>query len=429
MNKLRNELPASGAAMDTVAPITPRKTTARRVLIVLLIVAAVVGAWWYFTPSGLRIAMRDVRVAPVQRGIFLDQIVLRARALPSKSIVLDSIESGKVEELFVRDGASLKAQQLLFRLSNPQRRLELLARQADRAQQISNLSNLRVVLETTRTAHERRMADLSYDLSEADKNLERTQALAQQGFVGRAALRDAVDKVSNIKRQEAQESHSFEAESVIKTDAVKQMERAIATLDSGLTLMGQALDALTVRAPLAGRLTDFHLQVGETVQLGQHLGRIDDPSTFKVEADIDEFYLPRMKEGQVAQARQGETTYALRVARIFPQVKDGRFKAEFEFSAQQPGGLSPGQTLDVTLALGEPASALLLPNGAYVNDAGAAWLYVLAADGSTATRRPVRLGRRSTAQVEVLSGAQAGERVIISSYAPFGGATSLLLGK
>lgn len=429
MQKLRNELPASGAAMDTVAPIVPRKTTARRVFIVLLVLAGAVFGWRYFTPSGLRIAMKDVRVAQVQRGMFLDQIILRARALPSKSIVLDSIESGKVEELFVRDGAHLKSQQLLFRLSNPQRRLELLARQADRAQQISNLSNLRVVLETTRTAHERRMADLSYELSEAEKSLERTKSLAQQGFVGRAGLRDATDKVSNIKRQEAQELHSFDAELAIKSAAVKQMENAIATLDSGLTLMGQALDALTVRAPLAGRLTDFHLQVGETVQLGQHLGRIDDPSTFKLEADIDEFYLPRMKEGQVAQARQGDTTYALHVARIFPQVKEGRFKAEFEFVAKQPDGLSPGQTLDVTLALGEPASALLLPNGAYVNDAGAAWLYVLDADGSTATRRPVRLGRRSTAQVEVLSGAQAGERVVVSSYASFGGATTLLLDK
>ncbi|MFS2008236.1 efflux RND transporter periplasmic adaptor subunit [Duganella sp. CT11-25] len=415
--------------MDTVAPIAPRKAARRRVLPIALALALAAAGWWYFTPSGLRVAAKEVRMAQVRRGMFLDQIILRARALPSKSIVLDSIESGKVEELFVRDGAPLKAQQLLFRLSNPQRRLELLAREADRAQQISNLSNLRVVLESTRTEHERRTADLAYDLSEAEKGLERTTALAQQGFMGQATLRDAADKVGNVKRQQSQQLRSFEAELAIKTAAVKQMEGAIATLDSGLTLMGQALDALTVRAPLAGRLTDFHLQVGETVQLGQHLGRIDDPSTFKLEADIDEFYLPRIKEGQVAQAGHGGATYALHVARIFPQVKDGRFRAEFEFAAQQPGGISPGQALDVTLSLGEPADALLLPNGAFVNDAGGAWVYVVGADGGTATRRPVRLGRRSTAQVEVLSGAQPGERVIVSSYAAFGGAAKLLLDK
>lgn len=429
MHKLPNQLPTSGAAMDTVAPPAPRKVQRRRLLMLAAALALAVWAWWYFTPGGLRVPARDVRTAQVQRGMFLDQIILRAKALPSKSVVLDSIESGKVEELFVRDGASLKAQQVLFRLSNPQRRLELLAREADRAQQISNLSNLRVGLESTRTEHERRMADLTYELGEAEKALERTKALAQQGFMGQAALRDATDKVGNIRLRHAQELRSFEAELGIKTAAVKQMESAIGTIDSGLALMSEALDALTVRAPLAGRLTDFHLQVGESVQLGQHLGRIDDPSTFKLEADIDEFYLPRIKEGQQAQATQADTAYTLRVARIFPQVKEGRFKAEFEFDAQQPVGLSPGQALDVTLSLGEPANALLLPNGAFVNDAGGAWLYVVAKDGGTAVRRSVRLGRRSTSQVEVLSGVQPGERVIVSSYAAFGGAAQLLLDK
>lgn len=414
--------------MDTVAPIAGRKKPVRRLLVVLSLLLLGAWAWWYFTPGGLRVAARDVRIAQVQRGKFLDQVVVRAKAKPSKSVVLDSIESGKVEEVFVRDGAPLKAQQVLFRLSNPQRRLELLAREADRAQQISNLSNLRVGLESTRTEHERRMEDLTFALSEADKSLARTQALAQQGFMGQAALRDAGDKVANFKRQRTREASRFTAELAIKTTAVKQMESAIETIDSGLHLMGQALEALTVRAPLPGRLTDFHLQVGETVQLGQHLGRIDDPSAFKLEAEIDEFYLPRMKEGQVAQARQGDVAYQLHVARIFPQVNSGRFKAEFEFTSQ-PGKLSPGQTLDLTLSLGAPADALLLPNGAFVNETGGTWLYVLDKDGSTATRRPVRLGRRSTAQVEVLSGTQPGEEVIVSSYAAFGSANTLQLAK
>jgi HlyD family secretion protein len=429
MQKLKIHLPVSGAAMDTVAPVARRNAFLRPLMIALSLLAMGAFAWWYFTPSGLRIAAKDVLLAEVRRAMFMDQIVLRAKAMPSKSIVLDSIESGKVEELFVRDGASLKTGQLLFRLSNPQRRLDVLAREADRAQQISNLSNLRVVLESARTEHERRTADLAFDLNEAHKGLERTESLAQQGFVGQAALRDAIDKLANVKRQQSQAMYSFKAELAIKSAAVKQMESAIATLESGLTLMGQALDALTVRAPLTGRLTDFHLQVGETVQLGQHLGRIDDPSNFKLEADIDEFYLPRIKEAQVAQAKQGTSTYALRVARIFPQVKEGRFRAEFEFSGLQPSGLSPGQTLDVTLSLGEPADALLLPNGAFVNDGGGAWLYVLSTDGRAATRRAVRLGRRSTSQVEVLSGAQAGEKVIVSSYAPFGTAARLSLAK
>jgi HlyD family secretion protein len=207
------------------------------------------------------------------------------------------------------------------------------------------------------------------------------------------------------------------------------MDSAIHGLQSGLQLVSATVEALAVRAPSDGVLTDFRLLVGETVRPDQHIGRIDDPHHFKLSAQVDEFYLSRLTVGRHGSVTQDGKTYALRVATVYPQIKEGRFTAEMVFTGGQPAVISPGQSMDAQLTLGEPAKALLLPNGAFVNDTGGAWVFVVGRDGERAEKRSVRIGRRNNAQVEVLSGLAAGENVIVSSYTPFGKAERLQLTK
>ncbi|HWJ95020.1 MAG TPA: HlyD family efflux transporter periplasmic adaptor subunit, partial [Telluria sp.] len=198
-------------------------------------------------------------------------------------------------------------------------------------------------------------------------------------------------------------------------------------LQSGLKLVRATVDALAVRAPTDGMLADFRLLVGQTVRTDQHIGRIDDPNRFKLVALVDEFYLSRVAAGRRGTVRQDDKEYEVAVSTVYPQIKDGRFTVELVFTKGQPGVLSPGQGVDAQLTLGAPAPALLLPNGAFANDTGGTWAFVVGKDGSTATRKPIRLGRRSTSQVEVASGLAAGERVIVSSYSTFGKAERLQL--
>jgi HlyD family secretion protein len=167
------------------------------------------------------------------------------------------------------------------------------------------------------------------------------------------------------------------------------------------------------------------MQVGQSIATGRNVGRIDDPSRFKLAARIDEFYLNRVAIGRTGSVEHGGRRYPVQVASAYPQIKEGRFLAELLFTGAQPEALRPGQSLDAQLTLGEPARALLLPAGAWVADSGGAWVFVLSADGRAAQRREVRTGRRSSAQVEVLAGLQPGERVIVSSYAAFEKSTAL----
>jgi HlyD family secretion protein len=414
---------SSGIAMDQ--PLPPRRRNYIAVAVgVSLLAAAIVGVS-RLIPHGLQVSDTDFRIATTQRGLFRNDLVFRATAAPLHTLMLDVLESGRVEEVLVRDGAPVKKGQLLFRLSNPQLRLDVVARESDRAQQISNLSLLRVSMESSQTAHERRMLDLDYALLQARKQHERNVSLQQQGYIPAWTVEQSQDRLDQQRQALDAERKRFTIEMSIQRDGVRQMEQAIDRLDAGLQVVNETVESLAVRAPLDGRLTDFHLQLGEIVKPEQRIGRIDDPSEFKLTADIDEFYL-----GSVAVGKRGAVTangrdHPVEISSVFPQIKEGRFSIELQFTEGQPPGMSPGQSAETHLSLGDSTPALFLPNDAWVNDTGGAWAFVVGADGKSAERRDIRIGRRNTTQVEVVAGLAAGERVIVSDYAVFGSAARL----
>jgi HlyD family secretion protein len=421
-------LPVTGAAMDVVVRKKHGKRNAFLAAGAVAVLAVGFGLWQW-TPHGLQVPAAEVTLASVESGVFLDDIVVRATAEPLKSVILDSVESGRVEEVFARDGAMVQKGQLLFRLSNPQRNLELLARQAEHAQQISNLSNLRVAQEASRTDHQRRLADIEFNLQQAEKVHARNVTLASQHYISAVALDESADKLAQQRRAAKDEKASNDVEVAVKRDALSQLETAIKGLQSGLLLVTATVEALAVRAPVAGRLTGFRLQVGETVKTDQHIGRIDDPSHFKLTAQVDEFYLNRVAVGRSGNAKLNDHPYPVEISTIYPQIKDGRFTVELVFVKAQPDALNPGQSLDTQITLGEPAKAMLLPNGPFVNDSGGAWVFVVGRDGESVTRREIKTGRRSNRQIEVLSGLTAGEKVIVSGYTTYGKSTNLQLTK
>ena len=420
----RPHLVVTGAAMDTVVP---QRRLPRRWLVAggVLVSALLAAAFWLALPHGLRVQESDLRIATVENGTFLDAVIVRASVVPLDSVILDAVSSGRVEAVPVHDGATVHKGDLLFRLSNPQSQLELLARQSDHATQISNLSNLRVDLESTRADHERRVLDQEFALQQALKAQARARDLAAQGFVSPVALDDATTAADKARRALAEEQRNQGSSSRVQRTAIEQMEHAIGNLESGLRLVQASVDALAVRAAADGRLTDFHLQVGQIVKPDQHIGRIDDPAHAKLVAQIDEFYRERIAVGRKGTVQINGQSWGVAIARIDPQINQGRFSAELQFDGAEPIGLEPGRSVDVQITLGTPGAALLLPVAPYLNDSGGNWVYVLDAGGRGADRRAIRTGRRSSSQVEVLSGLAPGERVVVSAYAGFNNAARL----
>jgi len=414
--------------MDAIVPRRRGKSLITAAAAAALIAAAA-GVLWHWMPRGLQVSASELRTASVEQGVFHDDILVRANAEPLSSVILDSVESGRVEEVYARDGDRVQQGQLLFRISNPQRNLELLARQTEYAQQISNLSNLRVAQEASRSERQRRIDDLAFQLEQARKLHARNVRLAAQGFLSAAALEESQDKVERQQNAVRQAQDSDGTEARVREHALSELQNALDGLKSGLKLVSATVDALAVRAPTAGRLTDFRLQVGESISTGKHVGRIDDPEHFKLTAELDEFYLKRIAIGLQGAVQQDGRSFPVRVAAAYPQIREGRFTVELVFSGAAPEKLSPGQSLDTRITLGQPAPALLLPNGAFLNDSGGAWVFVMAPDGATAERREIRIGRRNNSRIEVAGGLAAGERVIVSAYAPYGKSLKLQISK
>lgn len=419
--------PHSGAAMDRPRPAAPRWQ--RRALLAAG-GAAVLGLFaWQGAPRlalGAPVRLADLDLSTVQAGQFRDDLVSRASVAPLQSVLLDSVEDGRVEAVLVHDGATLKRGQLMFRLSSPQREQELLARSAEVAQQLANLSSLRSQWVAAQAAQRRALTQAEFELASARRNQGRTSELARAGFISPAALQDATELLAQQQRLLEQLRADGAAELATREQSLREMERAVQGLEKRLQAQRASTDALSVRAPADGRLTGFSLQVGETVHPGAHLGRIDSAAQFKLITRIDEFHLGRVAPGQRASIELGGQTHGLRVIRIDPQVKDGRFSVELGFDGAPPA-LQVGQSLDCRLVLGAGSPALLLGDGAFYADSGGAWVFVLDAQGREATRRPVRLGRRAAGLIEVLEGLRAGERVIVSSYRPFLQASTLRL--
>lgn len=410
----------SGGAMDRVVE---RRGLDRRALIAMVVAAVLLAAtaFWWFVPRGndQSVAANKLTVSEVQRGTFEDFLALRARTTPLVTVFLDAVEGGRVERVLAEDGAMVTKGQLLAELSNSDLQLNLLARQADVSREINSMRTQELALTQASLANERAVLEADLANRKARRQYELQRPLAARGFVAGRTFRDTEDDYSASRDQLDVLQRTRVADERLRTGQLSQLRASARSLEASLGIARETLEALNLRAPVTGKLSGFGIQLGQSLTRGERLGQIDSPGRNKLVAGVDEFYLGRVQLGQRAAIESGGRTYAARVTKIYPQVQNGQFEVDLQFLGTEPPGVQRGQTLQAKLVLGDPAPALLVPNGGFYNDSGGAFVFVVAPDGGTAIKRPVRLGRRNTDAVEVLDGLSPGERVITSPYAGF----------
>ncbi|RIA44541.1 HlyD family secretion protein [Hephaestia caeni] len=412
--------PASGSGMDRVVAKKglPTRLKIAAGAVVVVVLAAIF--YWLAPRAGTQnVAADHVTISPVAKGTFDDFIPLRARVTPLVTVYLDAVEGGRVEEVLVEDGTSVTKGQMLAVLSNPDLALNLLARQTEVTQQINNMRSQELALEQTRLANTRAVLEAQLETAKARRQYEREQPLAAKGFVAGKQFADTTDQYAYERKRLAAVKNSQATDERLQASQLAQQSAAAQSLESGLEIARRNLDALNLRAPVTGQLSGFSIQVGQSLQQGERIGQVDSPGRNKLIAGVDEFYLGRVAVGQKATVDWGGKSYPTRVTKIYPQVQNGQFQVDLQFLGDEPGDLQRGQTLQAKLTLGDPTPALLIPNGAFYNETGGNWVFVVAPDGTSAVRRPVRLGRRNSESIEVLDGLEPGERVITSPYTGF----------
>ncbi len=413
--------PARGAGMDQ-AVVTQRMPLRTRIIIGGVVAAIVfAGTAWALTRSAnsQTLIAANLTISPVTIGTFDDFVPLRGRVTPLVTVFLDAVEGGRIDRVLVEDGIAVTPGQPLAILSNATLQLDVIAREADVSQQLNNLRSQELELQRSRLENRRNLGEIEWQLRKSDRQLDRDTRLAAGGWVSGKALKDSQDEARYLKDRRSITAETMATEERLQASQLAQLRRAAGQLTANLRLAGASLDALTIRAPVAGQLSGFNPQVGQSVGRGERLGQVDSAGRTKLVADIDEFYLGRVQTGQTASVEWAGKSYALRVAKIYPQVKGGTFTADLTFVGAEPPALQRGQNLQSKLTLCDPARAILVANGAFYQDSSGTWAFVVSKDGTSAEKRPIRLGRRNPDSIEVIGGLAPGERIITSSYTGF----------
>lgn len=416
-----NERPAeSGDGMDRAVE---RKGLSRNVKIGIgaAAIALLLILFYWFAPSAnsQTIEASRVTVSTVSRGRFDDFLPLRARVEPLLTVYLDAVEGGRVERILVEDGAMVQQGQLLAILSNSDLQLNVLARQTEVTQQINNMRSQELSLNQTRLANERALIEADLAAQTAERQYESQRPLAQRGFVPQRTFADSRDQAQAMRRRAEVLRRQRGEDERLQSTQLAELRASASSLNDSLRIARASLEALSLRAPVTGQLTSFSIQIGQSLQRGERLGQIDSAGRNKLRAQVDEFYLGRVAEGQIATADVGGRQVRMRVSKIYPQVRNGAFEVDLQFLGQEPENLQRGQTVQIRLTLGDPTPALLIPNGAFYNETGGNWVFVVTPDGGSAVKRQVRLGRRNADVIEVLEGLEPGERVLTSPYTGF----------
>jgi HlyD family secretion protein len=396
-------------------------------------VGAVVAALFIYWLVGMLLGGRSLSVnsqrifvSDVTVGTFEDFIPLRGRLVPRSTVYLDAIEGGRVEEVLIEDGTVVAAGDPIALLSNTNLQLEVLGREAAVTEQLNNMRTIELQLEQNRLAHKRNLVEIDYQIVRLNRSIERQSELAAKELVSQSTVDELQDELNYYESRREVTLESQETDTRMQAQQLQQLRAAGTQLQTGLTFARKNLDDLNVRAPVSGKLSGFNIEVGQSIVRGGRLGQIDDPDGFKLNVQIDEFYLGRVDLQQVATAEHSRNTYDLRVAKIYPQVNNGQFDVDMVFE-EDPVGLRRGQTMQVKLTLGDNADAILIPNGSFYQETGGNWIFVVSADGTEAIKRTVRLGRRNTDFIEVLDGLEPGEQVITSPYTSYVGMDRLTL--
>jgi HlyD family secretion protein len=408
---------STGAGMDR--KIAPQHNLLKRMvlLIICLSVLVLLVYWLLDAPSGKALSVKTERIAisTVKSGIFEDFIPIRGRVTPAKTVYLDAVEGGRVERILVEDGASMKAGNLIVELSNASLQLSVLGNEARVAEQLNNMRSIELNLEQNRLEHKRNLVDIRYQIKLLTRQVSREQALAKTGAVSQSTFDDTHDTLDWYKSRLALTLESQQSDARMQTDQLVFLKDTTKRLEGSLAISRQNLDNMNVKAPVDGTLSGFNIEVGQSIGRGERLGQIDTPNDFKVTAFIDEFYLGRVDIGQQATY----DNYAMVVSKVYPQVQNGQFEVDFKFTQAQPADIRRGQTIQTKLTLGDASEALLIPNGAFYQDTGGNWIFVVAQDGKQALRRTVRLGRRNSRFIEVIEGLDVGEKVVTSPYTSY----------
>ena len=370
--------------------------------------------------STLRVNGDTLTFSEVRSGEFNDYIRISGHVHPMTTIQISPREAGIVEEIIAEEGSLVKAGDVIIKLSNDDLDLQILNSEANLAEKENTLRNTMISMEQQKMQLSLDILELQTEVKRKGRALESQRRLFDDGLIGKEEyLRSEEDYTLFCKKLEVTLARA-EQDSVYRSVQIKQMRESLENMKLNMQMIRKRKDNLAVKAPIDGELGLLEVALGQSIGSGSKIGQINELGSFKIEAQIDEHYIDRVSAGLTATFERQNETYDAVIRKVYPEVRGGKFQADFKFSGEQPSNVRTGQTYYLNLQLGQPESAILIPRGTFYQKTGGKWIYVVDPEGGKAVKREIRIGRQNPQFYEVLEGLEPGETVITSGYDNFG---------
>ena len=368
----------------------------------------------------LRIDADNITVGTVTQGEFNDYIRISGQVAPMTTIQISPLEGGVVQQIVAEEGSRVKQGDVILILSNENLDMSILNSEADLAEKENILRNTMIQMEQQKLSVEQEKLQLQMEVRRNKRAYDAQKALYDDGLVAFETYMKAKEDYELSDSRLKLVENRAKQDSLYRSVEIMQMRESLDNMRVNMMMIRKRKDNLTIKAPIDGELGLLDVVLGQSVATGSKIGQINNLDSYKIEAQIDEHYIDRISAGLEATFERQSERYQAQIRKVYPEVRDGKFKADFKFVGQQPENIRSGQTYYLNLQLGQPVEAILIPRGAFYQKTGGKWIYVLTPDGTKAVKRDIRIGRQNPQYYEVIEGLEPNEKVITSSYDNFG---------
>lgn len=410
------------SGQDTVLAIAPVHATRRRVAWLLSAAAGVVAivvllSGWFGSERSVDVSR--LRIAEVTRGTLVRDASVNGRVVAAISPTLYAPAASTVT-LKIRAGDTVKKGDLLAVLDSPDLSNQLAREQSTLAQLEAEVARQRILAQKQKLLARRDADEAEVARLGAARILQRTEGGFKAGAIAEVDLLRAQDalKTAEIRSKQAKQASGLEIQDVALETSTKLSElqrQRLAVAD-----MQRRVDELNVRSPVDGVVGTLSVADRSVVAANTALMTVVDLSRLEVELEIPESYADDLGLGMSAEVTIGANSATGKLSALSPEVVRNQVLARVRFDGVQPAGLRQNQRISARVLIEEKPDVLMLPRGSFVENEGGRFAYVM--DGSVAARRPIQIGGTSVSAVEILSGLQVGDKVVIAGTDAFEGA-------
>ena len=384
-------------------------------------VAVALIAWLIFgsTASTMTIDSNEITISDVTRGEFDDYVRLNGQVVPIQVVQISPEEGGIVREKVVEEGTRVRKGDVILRLSNSSLDLQILNAEAELAEKQNLLRNTQITMQQDQLNNRTEQATLDMDCERKLRAYKQNSRLYNEKLISQEEFLKSREDYDLARRKQQLIGQRLNQDSLYRHVQMEQMEENLQNMRKNVLLVRERKNKLEVRSNIDGELGLLDVELGQNIQAGQNIGQINDLSDFKIETNIDEHYIDRVRAGLTATITRDGKQYQLRVRKVYPEVRNGSFRTDFVFEGTRPEQMRSGQTYYVELALGKSSQATLIPRGTFFQITGGNWIFVLDRSNKKAYRRNISIARQNPQYYEVTEGLEPGERVITSGYEAF----------